>query len=321
MKRYLLLIFSIAMIAIACVVVISARDVIDAKQEMPLVTTVTNFPEIPESLDFCDETIDLARYDHFERFDRELSSFVYMHSTTGLLIKRANRIFPIIDPILKEEGVPEDFKYLAVIESSLNPRAISPAKAVGLWQIMPSTGKELGLEVNDSIDERFHIEKASRAACKYLKRSYNRYGSWALVAASYNGGMGRISRELKLQEVDSFFDLWLTEETLRYVYRILAVKQIFESPYRYGFIFKSHQLYYPIETKSVSLNTTLPTLVSLAKSEGVTYAQLKEFNPWIRGRGIPNKSGKSYEVTVPLKRDMIYSRKRSKVYDSKWVVD
>ncbi|MGL4992526.1 MAG: lytic transglycosylase domain-containing protein [Bacteroidales bacterium] len=312
---------SIVVLAVACIVVISAKDVIDARQERPFVASVTNFPEIPQSLLFCDDEIDLSRYDHFERFDREISSFVYMHSTTGLLIKRANRIFPIIDPILKEEGVPEDFKYLAVIESSLNPRAISPAKAVGLWQIMPSTGKELGLEVNDSIDERFHIEKATRAACKYLKRSYNRYGSWALVAASYNGGMGRISKELKMQEVDSFFDLWLTEETLRYVYRILAVKQIFASPYKYGFVFKSHQLYYPIQTKSVTITSSLPTLVSLAKSEGVTYAQLKEFNPWIRGRGVPNKSGKSYEISIPLKGDMFYSRKHSKVYDSNWVVD
>lgn len=321
MKKYILIALAATALLVTLVAIYSARDVQRAESEKSLIVSVTNYPDIPESLDFCGEKIDLARYDHFERYDRELSSFVYTHSTTGLLIKRANRLFPIIDPILKEFGIPEDFKYLAVVESSLNPRAISPAKAAGLWQIMPATGKELGLEVNDSIDERFHIEKATRAACRYLNNSYKRYGSWALVAASYNGGMGRISKELKNQEVDSFFDLWLTEETLRYVYRILAVKQIFDSPYRYGFLLKKHQLYYPIATKKVEVTTTLPSLVTLAKQEGVTYAHLKEFNPWIRGRGITNKGGKRYEVLVPLKQDMNYDRKRSKVYNRNWVVD
>lgn len=154
-------------------------------------------PEFPLQVKFANELVDLDRLDMYERFDRELTTLCYMHSSTSLAIKRANRYFPILEPILKEEKVPTDFLYLAVIESTLNPRAVSPAKAVGIWQIMPRTGREYGLEVNNDIDERYHIEKSTRAACKYLKDAYEKYGSWTTVAASYNAGMGRISTELE----------------------------------------------------------------------------------------------------------------------------
>ena len=164
-------------------------------------------PEFPLQVKFANELVDLDRLDMYERFDRELTTLCYMHSSTSLAIKRANRYFPILEPILKEEKVPTDFLYLAVIESTLNPRAVSPAKAVGIWQIMPRTGREYGLEVNNDIDERYHIEKSTRAACKYLKDAYEKYGSWTTVAASYNAGMGRISTELEKQLAERSFDL------------------------------------------------------------------------------------------------------------------
>lgn len=320
-KKYIFSSASLLCVGAAALVFFSGINIEKVDKEKMFVSSVTSYPDIPDQVEFAGEKIDLSRYDAFERFDRELSSFIYLHSTTGLLIKRANRFFPIIVPILKENGIPEDFKYLAVIESSLNPRAVSGAKAAGMWQIMPATGKEYGLEVTDSVDERFHIEKSTRAACKYLKRAYDKYGNWALVAASYNGGMGRISKELNNQDVDSFYDMWLTEETQRYVFRMLAIKQIFSEPYRYGFALKSNQLYLPIRTKELKIDSTVNSLLDIAKQEGVTYGQLKEFNPWVRGRGIPNKTGKTYYLSVPLAEDMYYGKKKPVVYDESWVID
>ncbi|MGL5318542.1 MAG: lytic transglycosylase domain-containing protein [Bacteroidales bacterium] len=320
-KKYFISSLTLLCVGFVVLFFFSGINVDKVSKEKMLVSSVTSYPEIPESVEFAGEKIDLTRYDAFERFDRELSSFVYLHSTTGMLIKRANRFFPVIVPILKEYGIPEDFKYLAVIESSLNPRAISGAKAAGMWQIMPVTGRELGLEVTEEVDERFHIEKATRAACNYLKRAYQKYGNWALVAASYNGGMGRISKELNNQDVDSFYDMWLTEETQRYVFRMLAVKQVFTEPYRYGFALKSTQLYMPVRTKELRVDTTITSLLDIAKKEGVTYGQLKEFNPWIRGRGLPVKSGKSYMISVPLQDDMYYGKNEPVVYEESWVID
>lgn len=221
-------------------------------------------PEFPLQVKFANELVDLDRLDMYERFDRELTTLCYMHSSTSLAIKRANRYFPILEPILKEEKVPTDFLYLAVIESTLNPRAVSPAKAVGIWQIMPRTGREYGLEVNNDIDERYHIEKSTRAACKYLKDAYEKYGSWTTVAASYNAGMGRISTELEKQLADRSFDLWLNEETSRYVFRILAMKEIFSSPAKYGYKLKTKQLYQPIRYSEIKIDTTINNLAVFA---------------------------------------------------------
>ena len=217
-------------------------------------------PEFPLQTKFANEPISLDRLDLYERFDRELTTLCYMHSSTSLAIKRANRYFPIMEPILKEEGIPTDFLYLAVIESTLSPRALSPAKAAGIWQIMARTGREYGLEVNNDIDERYHIEKATRAACRYLKDAYKKYGNWATVAASYNAGMGRISTELDKQLADHTFDLWLNEETSRYVFRILAMKEIFSNPSKYGYKLKTNQLYQPIGYTLVKVDTTITDL-------------------------------------------------------------
>ena len=181
------------------------------KSEVPYCVTS---PSVPDKITFAGQAIDLLRYDHRERMDRELMSFTYMHSTTMLMVKRANRYFPVIEPILKANGLPDDFKFLAVIESNLNPLAKSPAGAAGLWQFMPATGREFGLEVNSNIDERYHIEKETKAACKYLKDAYQKYGNWLCVAAAYNAGQGRISTQLQKQMVDQAVDLWLGDFAL-----------------------------------------------------------------------------------------------------------
>ena len=278
-------------------------------------------PEFPLQMQFAGETVDLDRLDMYERFDRELTTLCYMHSSTSLAIKRANRYFPIMAPILKEEGIPSDFLYLAVIESTLNPRAVSPAKAMGIWQIMPRTGREYGLEVNDDIDERCHVEKSTRAACRYLKEAYAKYGSWTTVAASYNAGMGRISSELEKQLADHSFDLWLNEETSRYVFRILAMKEIFSSPSKYGYKLKTRQLYQPVRYTEVRVDTTINNLALFAQSQGISYAQLKEANPWLRARTMPDKSRKVYYIKIPQKEDLFYTKRKFTAYRKEWVID
>lgn len=278
-------------------------------------------PEFPLQTKFANEPISLDRLDLYERFDRELTTLCYMHSSTSLAIKRANRYFPIMEPILKEEGIPTDFLYLAVIESTLSPRALSPAKAAGIWQIMARTGREYGLEVNNDIDERYHIEKATRAACRYLKDAYKKYGNWATVAASYNAGMGRISTELDKQLADHTFDLWLNEETSRYVFRILAMKEIFSNPSKYGYKLKTNQLYQPIGYTLVKVDTTITDLARFAQSQGISYAQLKEANPWLRTRTMPDKSRKVYYLKIPRQDDLYYTKRQFVAYRKEWVID
>jgi hypothetical protein len=253
--------------------------------------------------------------------DRELNNFAYFHSTTLLLFKRANRIFPIIEPILKQQGVPDDLKYLAVIESSLDPRAVSPARAAGLWQFLQSTGKQYGLEVSAEVDERYHIEKSTKAACTYLKNAYRKYGSWSGAALSYNGGQARITNELRDQRVDEALDLWLVEETTRYYYRMLSIKQIFEHPQQYGFILKPADLYKPMEFKEVTVSSSIPDLVAFAKQYNITYAQLKDFNSWLRSDKLSNTSGKTYTILIPTKESLYYKKgDQPKVHHAAWVV-
>ena len=292
-----------------------------AQDAQPLASSFSVIPEVPLEISFCGEKIDLSRFDMYERFDRELTSFTYTHSSTLLLFKRANRYFPLIEPILIANNIPVDFKYLCAIESMLDPKAVSPAKAAGLWQLMPATGRQYGLEVNNSIDERYHIEKSTEAACKYLRDAYEKFGSWTTVAASYNAGMARITNELSAQNEDKAFDLWLVEETSRYVFRMMALKQIMSHPYKYGFVIKSNQLYKPVETFDVEVDTTINDLASFAGKNGITYAQLKEFNCWMRDRSLPNKSGKRYTIKIPKKEDMHYPPQKRQVYQANWVVD
>jgi len=261
------------------------------------------------------------RYDRRERMDREMMAFTYMHSTTMLLIKRANRYFPIIEPILKANGIPDDFKYLMVIESNLNNIARSPAGAAGLWQFMPATGREFGLEVNENVDERYHIEKATVAACKYFKQAYAKYGDWMAVSAAYNAGQGRISSQLDQQLASHAMDLWLVEETSRYMFRLLAVKEIFKNPQRYGFLLKKEHLYPPIPYKEITVTTPIANLSDFAKQQGITYAQLRDANPWLREQSLKNRTGKTYVLQIPTQEGMYYDPKKTVAYNKHWVID
>lgn len=288
------------------------------KSEVPYCVTP---PSVPAQATFDGETIDLRRYDRHERMDRELMAFTYMHSSTLLMLKRANRYFPIIEPILKANGIPDDFKYLMVIESNLNPLARSPSGAAGLWQIMPATGRELGLEVNENIDERYHIEKATKAACKYFKQAYAKYGDWISVSAAYNAGQGRISSQLDKQLADHAMDLWLVEETSRYMFRLLAVKEVFGNPQRFGFLLKREHLYPQIAYTEKTVTSGIDSLSEYARRQGVTYAQLRDANPWLREPALKNKSGKTYVIHIPTQASMNYDPKKTVPYNKAWVID
>lgn len=284
----------------------------------PLYAPVVN-PQIPLSINFAGQEVSLDRTDLYERLDRELTSLVFGHSNTLLTIKRANRFFPIMAPILKRNGVPLDFLYLACIESYLNLRAYSPAHAAGIWQFLAATGKQYGLEVNDEVDERYDPEKATEAACKYLKAGYNRYGDWTSVAASYNAGMGKISNELSAQQVKTALDLYLTEETSRYVLRIFAMKIVMEQPHAYGFYLDDSQLYQPITSKVVEVSGRVADWADWAKQHGMNYLQLRELNPWIRSKTLTNKSGKTYKVKVATQRDFKMSNRTFVTYNNNWI--
>ena len=276
-------------------------------------------PKVPQKVTFADATVDLDRIDMFERLARELTSMAYTHGNTLLTIKRANRYFPEMAPILKEEGVPLDLLYLACIESTLNNRALSPAKAAGFWQFMPSTAKEYGLEVSDTVDERYDVAKSTRAACRYLKSAYKKYGNWESAAASYNGGQGRISSELASQKAQTAYDLWLVDETSRYMFRLLAMKMIMEDPAAYGFILSADQLYQPLEYDTYQVNTSVSDWPTWAKEHGTNYLTLREHNPWIRAKSLTNKSGKTYTVRIPTEKSMKRSTLKTKTYNKKWV--
>lgn len=326
MKRKLLYIFPIAVICILGISFLSTQTSENsiADRKTPLVSSMTRSIEIPDEVTFAGEVIKLDRYDLHERYDREINGFTYLHSTTLLLIKRANRFFPIIEPILKANGIPEDFKYLAVIESSLNPRAYSSAKAAGLWQFIASTAKLYGLEITSEVDERYSVEKSTEAACKYLNAAYAKYGSWTSAAISYNAGMGRVTSEIDKQQVDDGLDLWLVEESSRYYFRMLALKSVFESPYKYGFVIQAHQLYKPIEFKEIRVSETIDDLSQFAINNGITYSQLKDFNSWLRDRKltITTKSPKTYTILVPTEKSLFYKKdEKIKVHDKSWVID
>lgn len=275
-------------------------------------------PEVPASVKLCGKTIDLDRADMYERYDRELSSIVYTHGNTMLIIKRANRYFPEIAPILRANGVPEDLLYLACVESSLNPRAYSPAKAAGFWQFIPSAAKEYGLEVNDEVDERYNLEKATAAACRYLKKAYGRYGDWPSAMAAYNGGQARISRELDAQDADTSLDLYLAEETTRYPYRVMAMKTVLENPAKYGFRLRDNQLYQPHKYKTVEVSGLVEDWPTWAKEHGINYSMLREENPWIRAKKLTNKTGKTYKVRIPDAKSMSRRTAGTTTYNKAW---
>ena len=256
--------------------------------------------DLPDTLSFAGEKVPLLSPDLRERLDRELLVNTYWQSNMMLLLKRANKYFPTIEKILIEEGVPTDLKYLSVIESGLE-NVVSPAGAKGFWQIMKNTGREYGLEVNTNVDERNHIGFSTRMAARYLKKAKDKFGSWTLAAASYNRGMSGIQKNLNLQKVESYFDLQLGQETSRYVFRILAVKEIIENPPKYGYIFENSDLYYSVPVHYHGLDTAISNLTTFAEKMGVNYKILKIHNPWLLQNHLNNRSRKYYEIAIPEK--------------------
>ena len=253
---------------------------------------------MPDDLNFAGEKVPIDDPDIRARMDRELLVNTYWQSNGFLLFKRANKYFPIIEPILAEHGVPDDLKYLAVIESGL-VQAVSPAGASGFWQIMKATGREYGLEVNENVDERFNIEKSTHVACKYLKKAHAKFNSWALAAAAYNAGSYGISKKMEAQKVTSYYNLYLREETGRYVFRILALKEILKNPKKYGFNYGNDDLYKPIETYKVAVEKPIASLPDFAKEQGVNYKILRIHNPWLKQKHLNNRSAKLYHFVIP----------------------
>lgn len=256
----------------------------------------------PTKLQFAGEKVPLDNFDVYESMDREMQVNAYWHSQALYILKRYERYFRIIEPILKEEGVPDDFKYLAIAESNLNEKAVSPVGATGIWQFMKATAREHGLEVSSEVDERYHLEKATRAACKYLKKGYEKFGSWTTVAATYNAGRARIIKEMKRQEVDNYYDLLLNQETARYVYRILAMKLLVENPAQFNFEVKKSEMYPYIPVKNIKVTSKVSNFAQFAQQHGINYKILKQFNPWLRQNKLTNRRHKTYNIAIPLSR-------------------
>lgn len=278
-------------------------------------------PDVPMSVVIAGEQVLLDRVDMYERLDREMTQIIYGHSNLFLSIKRANKYFPVIVPILKKNGIPEDFAYLAVVESYLSPTARSYAGAVGMWQFLKGTAKQYGLIVNDEVDERYDPVKSTEAACRYLKDAYAKYKHWPTVAASYNAGMGRISKELERQFAGNSFDLYLNEETSRYVFRFIAMKLIIEQPKKYGFFITKRQLYQPMKYTTVNVTGSVDDWSEWAQKRGISYLQLKEMNPWIRSTKLVNREKRVYTVKIPRQESLYRSKITYSVYNKNWIVD
>jgi len=255
-------------------------------------------PKIPAKLKIFGEVVPIENFEVYERVDREILVNTYWHSATILAIKRANRWFPVIEPILKVNNIPDDFKYLAVVESNLE-NVVSPAGATGYWQFIKSASKQYGLEVNDEIDERYNVEKSTVAACKYLKTAYEMFGNWTMSASSYNAGISGIDKWSGLQKTTNYWNLVLGSETSRYVSRIIAVKLIMENPAAYGYDLKNEDLYPPLRYNEVDLNTSVANFADYATSLGINYKTIKLYNPWLRDTSLKNKSGVVYKIKVP----------------------
>lgn len=254
--------------------------------------------KIPDNLNFAGEKVPIMDMDVYERIDRELLVNTYWQSNGLLSFKRANKYFPIIEPILKKYNIPDDFKFVALIESGLQ-NVTSPAGAKGYWQLMPKTAREYGLEVNDNVDERYNIEKSTEAACQYILDAQKIFNNWTLTAASYNAGMSGISRVLESQQVNSYYDLYLNSETSRYIPRVVAMKEIINNPNKYGFTFDKSDLYKRTPTRTIKVDTAITNLTQFAKTMGVNYKELKINNPWLLESHLNNKSRKEYFIEIP----------------------
>ena len=253
----------------------------------------------PKNVDFAGEKVDVNSNNLWERFDKELLKNTYWQSNTMLYIKRANKYFPVIEPILKKNNIPEDFKYLAVIESGLE-NVTSPSGAKGFWQFLKSTAKEYDLEVNYAIDERYNLEKSTQAACDYLNEAFEKFNSWTLAAAAFNMGMNGLQKALDNQKVENYYDLHLNSETSRYVFRILAVKEILQNPQKYGFIIRKQDMYFIEKYYVVEIDSTIHNLYEFCENYSINYQQLKKYNPWLLTSKLPDESRKKYFLKIPI---------------------
>ncbi len=278
------------------------RFVIHKKSELPGTNEqyykIVAVP-IPDKISFAGEQLPLDIFYVREALDRELSVNTYWHSATLQIIKKSQRWFPVFDSILRANNIPQDFKYLAVIESALS-NVTSPAGAVGYWQFLKGTAKENGLEVNKEVDERYNVIKSTEAACRYFNKSYEKFGNWTLVAAAYNAGNRGVSRQIERQKTESFYDLLLSDETTRYIYRLAAMKIIFENPQIYGFYIDNEDVYPTISTRYVIVDYKIEDFADFAKDNGVSYKLLKYFNPWLRQSYLKNRKKKVYKITIPM---------------------
>ncbi|MDR0766276.1 MAG: lytic transglycosylase domain-containing protein [Odoribacteraceae bacterium] len=300
-SKYTLLLLAVGLLVIGQVRAIMHDRGQGKNEEASAPASLAGDVYFPERLALAGEEAPLWRQDVAESLRRELIVNTYFHSHTIQLLKNVPRYFARIEPILREEGVPDDFKYLAVVESALNPLAVSRAGAVGLWQFLKSSAREHGLEVNDEVDERYHLEKATRAACSYLKKARERFGSWSMAAAAYNTGEKNIARQVELQQETGYYDLLLAEETNRYVFRLLALKQIIEHPTLYGF---RVPVEYPAEEfEEHEINCSIDNLATFAREKGISYKTLKRFNPWLRASSVSVPPGKVYRVAIPKNKN------------------
>ena len=255
-------------------------------------------PPIPDSLEFCSEKVPLEDFDVYERIDREFLVNTYWNSATLLYFKRANRWFPIIEPILRANGIPDDFKYMSVAESGLT-NSVSSQEAVGFWQMLAPVAEKYNLEINDEVDERYNVEKETQAACDYLKEAYSKFNNWTLAAASYNYGINGIENTFRREKTKNYYNMYLNEETYRFIARIIAIKEIFKNPHNYGFYFSEGDLYKPIETFEVKISSSIKDLADFSNSYSINYKIIKLFNPWFRQNALKNKLHKTYTIKIP----------------------
>jgi len=268
------------------------------EQQTPQILRVEAL-DIPDVMTFAGERVPLQDTDVRERLDREIHVNTYWHSNMLLMIKKANRFFSEIEPLLKKYNLPDDFKYLAVAESGLD-NVTSHAGASGFWQFMKATGKEYGLEINNYVDERYNLELATKVAAQYLINSKELFGSWTNAAAAYNAGNAGITKQMKRQDATDYYSLLLNSETGRYVFRILAFKEILSNPEKYGFYVDQQDLYQAIPTKTIIIDTPVEDFAKFAKQQGINYKILKIHNPWLRDTYLKNASGKAYSIKIPI---------------------
>ena len=308
-KKKLILIASIAVVFIG-LVFLSAYFYVKSEENarhVPIIITENErriySPPIPDTLEFCGERVPLEDFDVRERIDREFLVNTYWHSAMLLYIKRANRWFPLIEQILKKNGVPDDFKFMAVAESGLT-NVVSPDGATGFWQLMEAAAKKYGLEINNEVDERYNVAKSTQAACDYLKEAHARFGTWTLTAASYNNGVNGIENQIGRQQTKNYYNMYLNDETYRFVARIVSIKEIFKNPHKYGFYFSQSDLYPRFDTYEVKINYQVKDFAQFAKNYGINYKILKIFNPWLRDNFLKNKNRKSYTLELPQKGEV-----------------